>query len=326
VVNVDLNLTNGQYIVDHKCDIDLSSFGENSVWDISDLEEEEILNIDNTSSKNIDLPFLGTVSISSSGEIDQLSVSDPLMQYGTRRVRLRRSINTQAPEPELISSGYTIVLAPEEIDQVALNQLPIRPDSIKVSIEVVIKDSQWSDNRLRYKASNLDHQSFLRQMDIERKVEIKVEPFGWTPVNSVAPMIDWDRSSTIEHRYFIIKELPIPYAIIEKRDGIYNVSVLDFNRSGDSVTATLGPPQIKALPNPVINDVRFEITNVPAGIYVIKIKNILGEIKIQKTVQLSMADIFPVKIDNLRKGSYFYVLEDDQGNVLSTKRLIVLKP
>ena len=163
-------------------------------------------------------------------------------------------------------------------------------------------------------------------MYVDRSIQIKIEPFGWTPVNSVAPMIDWDHNYLIEHRYFIAAEMDIPYAIIEKVGVEYNIAVLDFARSSEEPMKISGAPQIKALPNPVINDVRFEISNVPEGIYTIKIKNILGELKIQKRVQFFSADIFPVNIDGLRKGSYFYALEDDQGNILSTKRLIVLKP
>lgn len=320
------NLKSARYIIDNQCDIDFEVLMSEAVWDVSSLREEEVLYLENTKAQKLNIPFLGIVSRNESGEIYQLEITDPLMKYGKRQVRLDRRISTQTPEVEEKTTGYHINFAPEDIDQYLLNQLPIRPDSIKVSVAVVINDSDWSDVSLKYSSTSLKNRSFTRVMNVERSIQIKIVPFGWTSVNSVAPMIDWDRSFKVEHRYFITADLDIPYAVLEKRDGQYNIAVMDWGTSNRAPRKIDGAPQIKALPNPVINDVRFEISNVPEGSYTIKIKNILGEVKIQKMVQFTSSDIFPINIDVLRKGSYFYALEDDQGNILSTKRLIVLKP
>jgi len=70
----------------------------------------------------------------------------------------------------------------------------------------------------------------------------------------------------------------------------------------------------------------IEVNNFPEGAYTLKVKNILGEVKVEKTINFVATDYFPIDISNLRKGSYFYSLEDANGNTISTKRLIIIKP
>jgi hypothetical protein len=83
---------------------------------------------------------------------------------------------------------------------------------------------------------------------------------------------------------------------------------------------------IQAFPNPAVEWVRFDCTNIPPGEYTLKIFNILGKQVWKKNYTLSGTTSFRIELDDFKKGSYIYSLVDKSGNSVGTKRLVILKP
>jgi hypothetical protein len=84
-------------------------------------------------------------------------------------------------------------------------------------------------------------------------------------------------------------------------------------------------PDIFAYPNPSYDIVRFQLTELNAGMYHLKIYNILGvqvrEIKIEvdhcrETVAVDMSD--------LQRGTYLFRLQDKAGRTIKTKRVALI--
>ncbi len=90
--------------------------------------------------------------------------------------------------------------------------------------------------------------------------------------------------------------------------------------------ATVDFGGIQAFPNPAVEWVRFDCTNLVSGDYTLKIFNILGKCVWKKNYSLSGTTSFRVDLDDFKKGTYIYSLVDRQGNSVGTKRLVVLKP
>lgn len=84
-------------------------------------------------------------------------------------------------------------------------------------------------------------------------------------------------------------------------------------------------PDIKAMPNPAIEFVNFELNNIPQGTYKIKIYNLLGTVVWEEQHQIAGSKSIRMDTNNLKKGTYLYSLSDSKGKILATKRLIVLK-
>jgi hypothetical protein len=84
-------------------------------------------------------------------------------------------------------------------------------------------------------------------------------------------------------------------------------------------------PDIKAMPNPAIDIVNFELTNLQSGNYTIKIYNLLGSVVWEEQHVVVGSKTVRLDTNNLKKGTYLYSLSDSKGRILSTKRLIVLK-
>ncbi len=87
-----------------------------------------------------------------------------------------------------------------------------------------------------------------------------------------------------------------------------------------------GTASVRALPNPAVDKVRFECNNLPADEYTIKLFNIVGQVVWKETFQASGKRIIPLDLDNFNKGTYLYSLSNRKGEIIGTKRLIVLKP
>lgn len=86
------------------------------------------------------------------------------------------------------------------------------------------------------------------------------------------------------------------------------------------------PANIQAFPNPAVEWVRFDCTNLPQGDYTLKIFNIIGKCIWKRNYTLSGTTSFKVDLDDFKKGTYIYSLVDKDGKSMGTKRLVVLKP
>lgn len=83
---------------------------------------------------------------------------------------------------------------------------------------------------------------------------------------------------------------------------------------------------IQAFPNPAVEWVRFDCTNLAPSEYTLKIFNILGKCVWKKNYTLAGTTSFRVELEDFKKGTYIYSLVDKDGSSVGTKRLVVLKP
>ena len=87
-----------------------------------------------------------------------------------------------------------------------------------------------------------------------------------------------------------------------------------------------GTANIQAYPNPAVEWVRFDCTNLASGDYTLKIFNVIGKTVWKEVYPINGSRSIRIELDNFRKGTYLYSLADSKGNIIGTKRLVVLKP
>ena len=87
-----------------------------------------------------------------------------------------------------------------------------------------------------------------------------------------------------------------------------------------------GSASIQAFPNPAIEWVRFDCSNIPSGNYTLKIFNIIGKVIWRQNLRISGSHSVRVELDKFKKGTYLYSLVDGKGNIIGTKRLVIIKP
>jgi len=85
--------------------------------------------------------------------------------------------------------------------------------------------------------------------------------------------------------------------------------------------------EVTAYPNPAVNDVSLSLAGFAPGQYYINVFSMAG----QKVMDTQLVEIngdisIRLNVSNLHKGIYLYNITDDVGNILTTKRLVVVKP
>jgi hypothetical protein len=105
-----------------------------------------------------------------------------------------------------------------------------------------------------------------------------------------------------------------------------------FKRNATSSTTepiiTLGDAgaSVHAYPNPAVDEVSFECRNLNSGTYSLKLFNLLGKTVWSQEYQIAGSKSIKVDLDKMRKGTYLYSLSDQNGKVIATKRLVIIKP
>lgn len=134
--------------------------------------------------------------------------------------------------------------------------------------------------------------------------------------------------TTITYRFYndVEKE---EIAVATMSNDLTTVETIRYkNLSSSSTTApiNLATGGIQAFPNPAVEWVRFDCTDLVPGEYTLKLFNIIGKCVWKKNYTLAGTTSFRVDLEDFKKGTYIYSLVDKDGNSVGTKRLVVLKP
>jgi Secretion system C-terminal sorting domain len=237
------------------------------------------------------------------------------------------------------STNLSLPFSTAQLPDTLLAGLPILPDSIRVRISterLEIVDG-WGNcaipggsypvlrmKRTEYTTTNLDaHIS-------------SPFPLGWIDLSQFlgggggggfGSFLGTD--TTITYRFYSGTEKE-EIAVATMTPDLSSVVTVRFKNNQTSTAApevaVPGTATISAFPNPAVDWVRFDCTNLPQEEYTLKIFNIIGKVVWKENYQLAGNRSIRVELDNFKKGTYLYSLSDKKGNIVGTKRLVVLKP
>ncbi len=158
-------------------------------------------------------------------------------------------------------------------------------------------------------------------------------PLGWVDLTTLLPggggfagLIGTD--TTVNYAFFSNTEKE-EIAVVSYDASGADLQNVQFKFSGTTATHPTevpGKANIQAHPNPAVDWVRFDCTNLPSDSYTFKIFNIIGNVVWKETHFLSGDRSVRVDLDDFKKGTYLYSLEDKAGNTIATKRLVIIKP
>lgn len=81
---------------------------------------------------------------------------------------------------------------------------------------------------------------------------------------------------------------------------------------------------IYVFPNPSYGEFNIKMYDFPEGEYTLKVFNIVGKEIKSEPITMSGNMLVPIYLYNIHKGSYIYSIEDENGNRLETKRLMIM--
>lgn len=216
----------------------------------------------------------------------------------------------------------------DELPKSVLYTLPITPDSVRYSC--LIKQDNTVDAWGTLALPDNTYEVLREKRTEEKKysVEIKVGNLPWQDITESVddPMIQSTGISQSFHFYSNETKSKVAEAYM-KPNGV-NPETVFYTVTDPSSTmrSSNGRPDIYAYPNPAINDVRFEFSNLKASTYALKIYNILGVVVMEKSYELNGFKTVKLDVSRLRKGTYLYSLSDAKGKTIATRRLMVIRP
>lgn len=233
---------------------------------------------------------------------------------------------------DFATTGTNVLLpfSADELPGEILDQLPITPDSIRLRIAIdrtTIVDG-WGTATIPGGVYEV-----LREKQIEMRetlMDVKISPLsGWLDVTNQLPFDFLGKDTITAYRFYTNDEKEAIANVVVDNENNNIVNTIEYKDNG--VTSSIryvsnGKPDLIAYPNPAIDDVRFDFFNLPASVYTLKIYNILGVVVWEKKYAFSGNRSEKLNLSNLRKGTYLYSLTNDTGKIISTKRLLIMRP
>ncbi|MFK7980471.1 MAG: T9SS type A sorting domain-containing protein [Saprospiraceae bacterium] len=226
------------------------------------------------------------------------------------------------------TGSFSFKVAVEDLPKAILYTLPITPDSVRY--RCLVNQQKEID---AWGILSLPDNTYevLREKNVEERscrIDIKVGNLPWQDItegvddpNMQVPQI------SLSYHFYSNETTSKVAAAYMKPNGV-NPEVVYYTVSdpNSTIRITNGRPDIYAYPNPAINDVRFEFSNLKPSEYSLRIYNILGVVVMEEKYPLNGFKTKKLDVSKLRKGTYLYSLSDAKGKTIATRRLMVIRP
>ena len=329
--------------------LEMTAGGDNQVWDFSNIETgglEETIFIDPSTGLNVKAYPEATLLISEQGGESYFKVTENTFEFlgfaGGDPTGLGVEIVTQF-QPALIESraplNYldlhtygsetNIPFAADELPGGLLDSLPLAPDSLRIRNTIDRTDLVDAWGSITIPGGTFDVIRQKRVEHIETRLDVKIGFLPWLDItDQLGDMGFFGVDTTITYT-FLSNDSKEPIALFSL-DGnesfVQDVEFKGFTTNSVSEKDQVLNPNLYAFPNPAINEVKFEFSDLKRGNYDLKIFNILGLEVYAESHTVSGSKTVKIDISRLKKGTYLYSLVDDKGKAITTKRLIVIRP
>lgn len=239
----------------------------------------------------------------------------------------RRAPLTFGGFPNVEKSNFTITVSGALLPDTLLGGLSV--DSVRVKVVFDRLDFVDGWGKMTIPGGTYDVLRERRFQTADTKIEVKLPFIGWFAPPFPIPGAGLD--TTITYNFFSNTEKE-PIAIVTTNNEDTEVQRVQFKRNK---TTGLEPefvfaanrPTVQAWPNPAVDYTIFRCSNVPDGDYTLKIYNVIGAVVWRQNLQVSGgAKSVRLDLDTFKKGTYLYSLSDSKGQILATKRLMIVKP
>jgi hypothetical protein len=228
-------------------------------------------------------------------------------------------------------SAFVIKLAwddlPTQLIDTLIN-LPITPDSIAVTLSAERTDFIDAFGSLSIPGGEFD---VLRQRRIEDRttiVEAKVPILGWLDVTDLVPFAGLGDITLVSYHFFS-DEASEAVAVVNMnaaQDSIQNIVFKYFDPVSSNQSVSLRQPEMAVVPNPAVSQVRFIMENLEPGYYSLRIFNLFGQPVWERRYYINRHRTIREDLQALNAGPYFYSLQNARGELLLTRRLLIVEP
>lgn len=209
-------------------------------------------------------------------------------------------------------------------------QFPVAVDSATILYQSTIIDSVDAFGTLITPTGTYDVLRISRLEYRYTEAFAKVPVFGWVDVSQYAPELGFDTIWT-----WIYRDANTSQNIVEidlewwGSTSVYSTKTARWLRPANEVNnenIKFIPGEVKIYPNPAVNELNVEFSGLNAGEYSIKLYSILGQQLHAETHSLTGDATIFFDASDYASGSYLFSVQNQSGQILTTKRLVINKP
>lgn len=223
----------------------------------------------------------------------------------------------------------TTVYSSNDVSFETLNSLTEIPDSIKVVRETAIfyEVDAWGsvilpmskDDVLRFK---IDRREVVNYISIKDGLETLIGNQNFLN-QRIAPQ---EFRVISYHYYSELSKIPLIMVQTDDNGDIVQVAYqIDKSFFGDAKPFD-ERKGLAAYPNPSIGPVRFDFYGYPEGKYTIRVFNTILKTIWSETFTIDQNGVIDVDLGFLQKGTYVYAVDNENGERLLTKKLLIISP
>lgn len=327
--------------------------GGNQNWDFSSLKVDftQQLIFQNPAAGTASAEFPGATLLYVNNNLENyLSVSNQavafLGYYGADPIGIgfNASILYSPPITELraplnffdinaISSGLLLPVSAADIPGTIINQLPVRPDSLRIRLAINRLDVVDAWGNVTIPGGTYPVLREKRTKYQETRLDAKVPPLGWLDITDVAiqslGLTTLGVDTTVTYNFYnnTSKE-PIAIVTLNRDQATPRLVQFKSNALTTDVTELESEsPHLSVFPNPATDKVFLRLNHVKSGQYNLKLYNVRGAEVWSKSYQITGNQLdTEIDISQFETGTYLYRWLDHRGITIATKQLIVIKP
>ncbi|MCA0238558.1 MAG: T9SS type A sorting domain-containing protein [Bacteroidetes bacterium] len=232
--------------------------------------------------------------------------------------------------------NLTLPFSSDVLPDTLLSFLPIVPDSFRIRLTTNRTELTDGWGNCQIPGGNYEVLRIKRTDYISSGMDVKVPFLGWLDLSGLiggggggTPIGNFIGTDTIVSYHFLSGTEHQEIAAVTLSNDQSSVQSVQFKNNAivaNNEVDAPGAANIQAFPNPAVERVRFDCTNLPSEEYTLKIFNIIGKVVWKQNYAISGNRSMTLELEDFRKGTYLYSLVDSKGNIIGTKRLVVLKP
>ncbi len=235
--------------------------------------------------------------------------------------------DNRSPNAEL-----KISFSADDLPQEILDQIPVDLDSLRISIENDRTDVVDAWGTMDLPVGSYDVLREKRTLFSDVRIEAKVSILPWFDITDIIleflPFDGIGQDTTVTYVYWSnqAKEA-IATVVVTSVDDDTPLTVNYKYEPPSSNIGQNGPkPSLKVFPNPAISLANFRFEDLPTDFYRLEIFNVLGQPIWSESYYLSGDHNTTVDVSEFSRGIYLYRLSNGQGEVLLTRRLLLVGP
>lgn len=230
-----------------------------------------------------------------------------------------------------LNSALTITVATDDIPGNIFDDLPVSPDSIRVRVVIDRTDLVDGWGAMTIPGGTYDVLREKRTEIRDIRLDAKVSILPWVDVTDIAidalPIDALGIDTTVTYQFWS-NEAKEPIVTINtnvNEDAITSVEY-KYNDVVNPVFNLPKSPEVSVFPNPAINQAKIQFFDMEEGNYQLDIFNLTGRSVMTEKYHITGNTTKILQLSHLSKGMYIYLLSDETGKRIATRRLIVAKP